>query len=121
MGTFGSSLLCPNCKQNEEDQSKSNDNVGFIMAKLTKKGSDVTWECNSGGFMLNSVENLCLSIYREVESLVNSVPDRSTIEKFETFIEKYEGSILHPNHMLLTIIKYNLAFTNMVTDLVVHG
>ena len=114
MGTFGSTLICQKCKQGKPSKSKPNDNVGLIMAKpinSSKKESDVQWECNVCGFTKRErdVENLCLSIYNEADTLTSSVPDRSSISKFEAFIKKYEGSILHPNHMLLTNIKYNLA------------
>ena len=114
MGTFGSALVCQKCKKSKMGKSKANDNIGLIMAKpihSLKKESAVRWECNACSFTKNEVdiESLCLNINNEAESLVSSVPDRSTISKFEAFIKKYEGSILHPNHMLLTNIKYNLA------------
>ena len=114
MGTFGSTLICQKCKQSKTGNCKSNDSVGLLMTKphnSSKKESDAQWNCNVCGLTKSEgdVESMCLSIYNEADSLTSSVPDRSSISKFEAYIKKYEGSILHPNHMLLTNIKYNLA------------
>ena len=121
MGTFGSALICQNCKESRKGDTTANDNKdGLLMvikqdsketsAENNSVSSDALWKCNTCSFTKTDedVENLCFGIHAESEDLINSVPDQNSIKKFETFIKKYAGSILHTNHMLLTNLKYSL-------------
>ena len=35
------------------------------------------------------VENICGIIHKEAEELINSIPDKTSVSKFEAFIKKY--------------------------------
>merc|ERR1712110_1209844 len=82
--------------------------------------ADNVWKCTTCGNTKSEkeVENICWIIHKEAEELINSfnsfnsahsIPDKTSVSKFEAFIKKYEGSILHSNHMLLTNLKYSLS------------
>ena len=125
MGTLGSSLICQKCKPMKSDKNSTHNNsIGLVMemkdeAKLEPKNVEKdtmtdeakVWKCNSCGSIHSEqeVENVCLAIHHESEQLINSAPDRSSISKYEAFIQRYSGSILHPNHMLLANLKYSLS------------
>ena len=77
----------------------------------SNKDSDSIWQCNSCGIEKTEkeVETLCSILHQKCEDLVNCIPDRSSISKFEAFIKKYSGTLLHPNHMFLTNLKFSLS------------
>ena len=120
MGTFGSSLVCQKCKSKKKGgKLAKDDESGLIMA--VKRGSntledgrdenDYIWECNLCGIQKTEkeVENLCSILLQKCEDLINCIPDQNSISKFEAFIKKYSGTLLHPNHMFLTNLKYSLS------------
>ena len=122
MGTFGSSLVCQKCKQNKKGKRLlKEDKTGLIMAvkedsnkennvKDANLESNPIWKCNSCGLEKNEkeVETLCYILHQKCEDLINSIPDQSSISEYEAFIKKYSGTLLHPNHMFLTNLKYSL-------------
>ena len=69
------------------------------------------WECNLCGIQKTEkeVENLCSILLQKCEELINRIPDQNSIPNFEAFIKKYSGTLLHPNHMFLTNLKYSLS------------
>ena len=122
LGTFGSTLICQKCKKKKKgNKSINEDQFGFMMAtnnhlndsnpNWNTNCEDNTWKCTTCGNTKSEkeVENICWIIHKEAEELINSIPDKTSVSKFEAFIKKYEGSILHSNHMLLTNLKYSLS------------
>ena len=90
--TFGSGLMC----------TKNCDKDGVMLP--TENGN---WKCKKCGNSKpeKSVKKLFKEIYDQSENMINSVPN---VRIFEKFLEKYEGKILHANHMTLTNLKYSL-------------
>ena len=73
--------------------------------------NDYIWQCNLCGIKKTEkeVENLCSILLQKCEDLINCIPNQNSIPKFEDFIKKYSGTLLHPNHMFLTNLKYSLS------------
>ena len=114
--------MCQRCrKKNKENKNIKEDRFGFMMTTNTNLNHsnpnlktdcmDNVWKCTTCGNTKSEkeVENICCIIHKESEELTNSIPDKTSVSKFEAFIKKYEGSILHSNHMLLTNLKYSLS------------
>ena len=122
-GTFGSSLVCQKCKsKKKESKLTKDDEKGLIMAFKTdsNRNSDerksivenvFIWKCNLCGIEKSEkeVETLCAILHQKCEDLINRIPDENSICDYEVFIKKYSGTLLHPNHMFLTNLKYSLS------------
>ena len=76
-------------------------NVQLVEIPKVKK----KWKIFAGSFIKKLKSSSIHSIHsiQLIQSLIKPVC------KFEAFIKKYEGSILHSNHMLLTNLKYSLS------------
>ena len=118
MGTFGSALICQSCRKKKKGhKTKDSDTSGLLLLKTVAESAG-TKACDNNVFECNTcrakkdykdVEEFCLNIFNESEYLINAVPDRSSISKFEAFIKKYGGTFLHSDHMILTNLKYSLS------------
>ena len=85
--------------------------LGSNTLKDGKDENNYIWECNLCGTQKTEkeVETLCSILLQKCEDLINRIPDQDSIPKFEDFIKKYSGTLLHPSHMFLTNLKYSLS------------
>ena len=85
--------------------------LGSNTHKEGRDENNYIWECNLCGIQKTEkeVETLCTILLQKCEDLINRIPDQDSIPKFEAYIKKYSGTLLHPNHMFLTNLKYSLS------------
>ena len=100
LGTFSSSLLCPaqSCRS------------AVISADVSDLSSD--WRCSTCSklFPASKISNVTAAIKEQAEKLEfnKDHPEKCGVEAHEAFLKKYK-QILHPNHVTLIRVKYNLA------------
>jgi len=102
LGTYTSALICQKCYTKGGKDSKQ----GRILPESLAK-EDAMWKCESCDLRMSAenVAKICTKIKFQSEAL-DANPN---IKEYESFVAKYSGKVLHPNHVLMVDKQYNLA------------
>ena len=92
-GSYISALKCMSC---------------YVGSLLPSNPLDYTstWTCVKCGSEVEHDKVDCIVDY--IENELNQITNSSDFQKYKDFIAEYSGTILHPNHFLLTTARRNL-------------